>query len=503
MCAVRNVPLPASKCSQMTTERRYAILIGINDYPSEPLTCCAADAEAVAELLKQKCGFKDSDVKLIVSKTGDTKTEIFGLFEGALKEIGKTFRSEEESIFFFFAGHGINYRGKSHIKFHTLKVSIEEIFGKINAMNPKYQIHLFDACESGGKVLTRGRSSRKLLQSYIKASSGSMLMYASTNTELANESPDLGHGIFTYYFLEALNTPDNYKDGILTLNGICDHMSKKVTAETAFEQTPVVELHSIGYYPFAFMGKSVSSPPVSATSPTARGLDQPSEEIVPSFPKIPSQDRTRVFEDVGRWWAENSSVIVEGFKNSSFELSEAIAFDALEGDLYDSALKAVVVQSEKRKVEAAGEIFSKRQVKMDQSFNWMFGSITAALLRSKQPEYETQYDIDWSASSVMGASLLLKSHDISVPSGAFAFVAYHAKWGMGLATLVFRTIWDGYRDTFHKHPILQIRGYKIDKETASKMIDDIKLGYSDFRKDLLERATERQKEIQEAANTYS
>jgi hypothetical protein len=46
----------------MITDRRFAILIGINDYQVKPLDFCIDDASAVDDILVDKCLFDRDDV---------------------------------------------------------------------------------------------------------------------------------------------------------------------------------------------------------------------------------------------------------------------------------------------------------------------------------------------------------------------------------------------------------------------------------------------------------
>ena len=68
-------------------ERRFAIIIGINDYDVKPLNFCVNDATAVADKLEEKCLFKKEDIFLITSEQGKTTKDITGHFENSLKQI--------------------------------------------------------------------------------------------------------------------------------------------------------------------------------------------------------------------------------------------------------------------------------------------------------------------------------------------------------------------------------------------------------------------------------
>ena len=211
----------------MTIDRRFAIVIGINDYSSKPLEYCVNDALAVSQILEDKCYFNKDDIFTISSDTFKPIKDISGHLDNALKQIAKDLKPQTDSIFFYFAGHGEYHFENSGLQFHDSFVEISDIFNRINDLQPKYQCFVIDACESGGKVLTRGAAEPvDIIEKYISKSSGILFMYAATESESAKELERIKHGLFTYYFLDAINKEDLYDtDGILTPNRIQDYIT--------------------------------------------------------------------------------------------------------------------------------------------------------------------------------------------------------------------------------------------------------------------------------------
>jgi len=212
----------------MTDEKRYAIIIGINDYEISPLNFCVNDAKAVAGILEEKCRFKKENIHLITSDETNSIKDITGHFNNALSTIQKRINRLEDSIFFFFAGHGKYEHENSGLQFQDSFIEISQIFKKLNQLQPKYQCYVVDACESGGKVLTRSQEKENLIDKYIAKSTGTLFMYASTENETAKEFSDIKHGLFTYYFLTAINNSEIYDvEGILTPNRIQDFIARE------------------------------------------------------------------------------------------------------------------------------------------------------------------------------------------------------------------------------------------------------------------------------------
>jgi uncharacterized caspase-like protein len=158
-------------------ERRYAVIIGINDYEHNPLNYCTNDAVAIKDLLEQKANFSPEDTYLISSNSNSSTKDITGKLFSAIGKINESFNKKKDSIFFYFAGHGISDESQSYLVFHDSKYPIRDVFNIVNKLEPKMQFYVIDACESGSKTLTRraadlGTSSE--IDELIASSSGTL-----------------------------------------------------------------------------------------------------------------------------------------------------------------------------------------------------------------------------------------------------------------------------------------------------------------------------------------
>ena len=86
----------------MSIDRRFAIIIGINDYDKNPLKCCVKDALSVADILEKKCRFQNEDIFVIKSDLDNPIRDISGHFYEAIKKITKLLKPSIDSIFFYF-----------------------------------------------------------------------------------------------------------------------------------------------------------------------------------------------------------------------------------------------------------------------------------------------------------------------------------------------------------------------------------------------------------------
>jgi metacaspase-1 len=227
--------------TQLTsTSQKYAVVIGINDYPGtgSDLQYCVADATLMTDVLHNQYGFPTENIKTITNDNA-TRTNIFD----AIKSFPG---NSDDEFFFFFSGHGAKGKAADFDK-NAVDQSIvvwndaKDNFGYIwdgelkNAFTnfPTNRIiFAFDSCLSGG-------------MSVLKTGGRVVCMGSAINT-MSLESPEWGHGQFTYYFVEQgmqNYLADKYNNIFSTNNDPPD-----VTVEEAFDyakancknQTPTI-----------------------------------------------------------------------------------------------------------------------------------------------------------------------------------------------------------------------------------------------------------------------
>jgi hypothetical protein len=182
---------------------KKALIVGINDYPTNPLRCCVHDAEELSEVLGQNAdGSANFDVKLI--RNAHTRPELRGL-------ILDLFKGDPEVALFYFSGHGVTtatgtYLVTPDVQRNDAGIPLDEILQVANSSRARNRIIILDCCHSGafGNPEIMGGDS-----SYI--SHGITILAASREDEAALEIN--GHGVFTNLLLEAL------KGGAADLNG--------------------------------------------------------------------------------------------------------------------------------------------------------------------------------------------------------------------------------------------------------------------------------------------
>jgi hypothetical protein len=176
---------------------RKALVVGINDYPTNPLTGCINDAIALTALLERHGdGSPNFSVRKMLSN-GSTITR------GALKgEIDNLFTGDPETALFYFSGHGYlnsfgGYIVTPNHKRYDEGVAMDEILGAANRSAAKNRIIILDCCHAGtmgSPAITEGR--------FSELADGVTVLVACRPDEGALESG--GQGVFTALLLDAL-----------------------------------------------------------------------------------------------------------------------------------------------------------------------------------------------------------------------------------------------------------------------------------------------------------
>lgn len=227
---------------------RWAILIGIADYPSsegfqiQQLKAPVKDVNALAEFLKdpEKGGF-DSENIFILTDEEATRRNILITFNDIAKRAGP-----EDMVIFYFSGHGARLSDSETTYLipydHDLRdvettcIDFDDLASKIRKMEASKVIVILDACHSGGvkPVGARATGSMGIVARYLKAfeaSEGRALLLSSDQAEVSWETKD--SGIFTHFLLEGLNgAADANDDGIVTFTEASAYVEEAVPKHT-------------------------------------------------------------------------------------------------------------------------------------------------------------------------------------------------------------------------------------------------------------------------------
>jgi uncharacterized protein len=217
----------------------YALVIGIDDYPSLPhLETAVRDAQAVGALLESSYGFK-GHVTYLLNRDA-TRAHIMDDLEGPTgyaQTLG-----ENDNLLIYYAGHGyynqrtdkaywLPYDAES--AYSANHVSADDLTTAIRGLAAHHVLIISDSCYSGD--LTRGvddsisaPGERAFLQRMLAAPSRSILS-SGGNEPVADTGPG-GHSIFAAALLRALA---EQPEPLFTAADLADPVKKMVRAHSS------------------------------------------------------------------------------------------------------------------------------------------------------------------------------------------------------------------------------------------------------------------------------
>lgn len=249
---------------------KKALIIGINDYLSAPLTGCVNDAYAVKAIIERNGdGSPNFDVVLEINiKTkSELKTSIIDLFKG-----------NADTCLFYFSGHGYldelggGYLVTPDAQSNDLGVSMDEILKFANNSKCKNKVIVLDCCHSGAF------GTPALSNSVAQIGEGISILTASRENEAALENVG-GHGVFTTLFLEALKGGAADLRGHITPGSVYAFIDQ---ALGAWDQRPVFKTN---INKFISLRQVDSQIPLGTLREMATIFKNPSDEVDldPSF----------------------------------------------------------------------------------------------------------------------------------------------------------------------------------------------------------------------------
>jgi hypothetical protein len=220
-----------------------AIIIGIQNYKRVPKAEFANnDAKEFYEYAIRGLGIKPENIKLLVDEEAD-ELEIVKAFENWLPlQVNKN----KTDVYVFYSGHGLPSPDGQSLYFlpygvdkqylARTAVGQKEVVALLTASKPKSVTMFIDACYSG-----QTRGGETLLASAkplaLKADTNAFppnftVITASANDQISSSSPELKHGIFSFYLMKGLEgDADGNKDGKITAGEMQEYLQDKVSRQ--------------------------------------------------------------------------------------------------------------------------------------------------------------------------------------------------------------------------------------------------------------------------------
>ncbi len=235
--------LKPENIKRAATRDAVAIIIGIQNYKRVPKADFAnSDAKEFYEYAIRGLGIKPENIKLLVDEEADD-VNIVKAFENWLPlqvNKGKT------DVYVFYSGHGLPSSDGKSLYFLPYGVDKEllsrtavgqaEVVSALVASKPKSVTMFIDACYSGqtrgGETLLASAKPLALKTDTNAFPSNFTVISASANDQISSSSPELKHGIFSFYLMKGMEgDADGNKDGKITTGEMQEYLSDKVSRQ--------------------------------------------------------------------------------------------------------------------------------------------------------------------------------------------------------------------------------------------------------------------------------
>jgi hypothetical protein len=231
--------LNPAKIKRQAERDAVAIIIGISDYRNLPKAAHADDdARAFYDYALRALGVKPENIKLLVNQDAG-EVEIYKTFKNWLSS---KVRSNTE-VFVFYSGHGYTtadgkglywfpYQADRDLISKTA-ILVEELNTDILLTKPKSVTIFADACysgqaRSGDTLITDSRPVMPKLETRLFPENFTVIT-AGQADQISSSSPDLKHGIFSYYLMKGMEgDADANKDGKITLGEMQSYLIENV-----------------------------------------------------------------------------------------------------------------------------------------------------------------------------------------------------------------------------------------------------------------------------------
>jgi hypothetical protein len=237
-------PLSPTQVKAQPPRDAVAIIIGIADYKNLPKAEFAGDdARMFYDYAVRALGVKPENIRLLVDSEAD-EVAILRAFRTWLPSRVRA----TTDVYVFYSGHG--YPAQDGAGVYLLPpradrdfisrtaIQLQELNADLLAAKPKSVTVFMDACYSGqartGELLIAGARPVSLRTENRLFPDSFTVVSASRHDQISSSSPDLQHGIFSYYLMRGMEgDADSNRDGKITLGELQGYLAENVPRQAA------------------------------------------------------------------------------------------------------------------------------------------------------------------------------------------------------------------------------------------------------------------------------
>ncbi len=242
-----DINIPSTEISNPLT---FAVIIGNENYQRvAPVEFAANDAMIFEKYCEKTLGIPQTNIRTYYDATfGDINAAIRDL-----KQIASTFDGNIKVIV-YYAGHGIPDESNRNAYILPVDAAGEDLsacyplstlYDELGALNAESIIVFVDACFSGslrGDGMLASARGIRLKPKALQPTGNLVVFSATSEDQSALPYKEKGHGIFTYFLLEKLNSTK----GDISIGELTDYISKQVGQHSIVVnrklQTPTVSV---------------------------------------------------------------------------------------------------------------------------------------------------------------------------------------------------------------------------------------------------------------------
>lgn len=239
-------------------ETRFLISFGLNDYEINPLEYCVKDSQDIAVCMQAYCKVDAANTFSIISDFNQPNPNPYESFMNIYSRIKAKFIERQDSIFFYFSGHGVKANNSTSILLKDKVVELQEIFALFSSLKPKFIFLLIDSCYSGIGIedgIAKSANEVNFVQQ-LNVATGYNIICASASDAPAKESSDIRNGRLTRLFIDIIQNKVNYIEGILNLSKVFQLIDDAFKRSPEFRQFPFAQTKGLSTYPISFQEDS-------------------------------------------------------------------------------------------------------------------------------------------------------------------------------------------------------------------------------------------------------
>lgn len=212
--------------------KRVALVIGNDDYLSNPLQFAVKDSQGITDVL-ENAGFEVIHVK---NATQEIFLDSLYEFQRKIRQYGKA-----TDVLFYYAGHASQVRGINYLnpvdtvinresQLEIRSININRVFEVLNESIDGVKIAILDACRNNPFASSIRSAKSGLAQ--MNAPSGTIIAYSTAPGETAIDGSNNGLGIYTGSLVNSISEPG------IKIEEVFKETRKRVVSLTNGEQIP-------------------------------------------------------------------------------------------------------------------------------------------------------------------------------------------------------------------------------------------------------------------------